>query len=81
MRRLNERLNLAKTVLAELSKQPLRRTELEKRTVKKCGTHATFDGILHYLIQNGYVEKAERRHCAPFRITEKGKKLLEGLQS
>ncbi|MCW4046580.1 MAG: hypothetical protein NWE99_03335 [Candidatus Bathyarchaeota archaeon] len=81
MRRLSERLNLARTVLAELNKQPLRRTELEKRTVRKCGTHGTFEGIFRYLLQNGYVEKSEQRHCAPFRITEKGKKLLEGLQS
>ena len=81
MRCLSERLNLARTVLAELSRQPLRRTELEKRTVRKCGTHGTFEGIFRYLLQNGYVEKTEQRHCAAFCITEKGKKLLEGLQS
>jgi len=80
MRRLYERLHLAKTVLNGLSKQPLCRTELEKRTVKKLGTHATFEGIFRYLVQNGYVKKSEQKHRAPYVITEKGLKLLEGLQ-
>jgi DNA-binding PadR family transcriptional regulator len=80
MRRLHERLSLAKTVLRELSKTSLCRTELEKRTVKRLGTHATFEGIFHYLVQNGYVQKSEQKHRAPYVITEKGSKLLEGLQ-
>jgi len=79
MRRLNERLGLAKTVLKELSRQPLCRTELEKRTVRKFGTHATFEGIFRYLVQNGYMQKSEQKHRAPYVITEKGLKLLEGL--
>jgi DNA-binding PadR family transcriptional regulator len=80
MRRLNERLHLAKTVLHELSRQSICRTELEKRTVKKLGTHATFEGIFSYLVQNGYVQKSEQKHRAPYVITEKGRKLLEGLR-
>jgi len=80
MRNLHERLSLAKTVLNELRRQPLCRTELEKRTVKKFGTHATFEGIFHYLVQNGYLQKSEQKHRAPYVITEKGLKLLEGLQ-
>jgi predicted transcriptional regulator len=52
---------------------------LEKRTVKKIGTHATFEGIFRYLVQNGYVQKSEQKHRAPYVITEKGFKLLEGL--
>jgi DNA-binding PadR family transcriptional regulator len=79
MRRLNERLRLAKTVLQELSRQPRCRTELEKRTVRKLGTHATFEGIFSYLVQNGYVQKSEKKHRAPYLITKKGLKLLEGL--
>jgi predicted transcriptional regulator len=80
MRNLRDRLNLAKTVLKELSRQPLCRTELEKRTVRKFGTHATFEGIFHYLVQNGYVQKSEQKHRAPYVIAEKGVKLLEGLE-
>jgi len=79
MRRLHERLHLAKNVLKELSRQPLCRTDLEKRTVKKLGTHATFEGIFRYLVQNGYIQKSEQKHRAPYVITEKGLKLLEGL--
>ncbi|NWG10246.1 hypothetical protein HXY33_00605 [Candidatus Bathyarchaeota archaeon] len=80
MRRLHERLRLARTVLHELNRQSLCRTELEKRTVRKWGTHATFEGIFNYLVQNGYIQKNEQRHRAPYVITEKGRKLLEGLQ-
>jgi len=79
MRNLRERLCLAKVVLKELSRQPLCRTELEKRTVRKIGTHATFESIFRYLVQNGYAQKSEQRHRAPYVISEKGLKLLEGL--
>ena len=79
MRRLSERLHLAKIVLNELRKSSLGRTELEKRTVKKHGTHSTFEGIFHYLVENGYVQKSGQEHRAPYVITERGLKLLEGL--
>jgi predicted transcriptional regulator len=79
MRRLKDRMNLAKTVLKELDRQPLCRTELEKRTVRKSGTHATFEGIFRFLVQSGYVEKSGQEHRAPYVITEKGAKFLEAL--
>ena len=80
MRCLNERMDLAKIVLKELSRQPLCRTELEQRTVRKTGTHATFEGIFRYLVQGGYVQKSEQKHRADYMITEKGAKLLEAIQ-
>lgn len=79
MRKLGDRLHLAKIVLSELKKRPLGRTELEKRTIRQFGTHSAFEGIFHYLVQGGYVAKSERRHRAPYTITEKRLKLLEGL--
>jgi DNA-binding PadR family transcriptional regulator len=79
MRCLHERLRLAKTVLNELSRQSLCRTELEKRTVKKLGTHATFEGIFQYLALNGYLQKSEQKHRAPYVLTEKGRRFLEAL--
>ncbi|HEY4674720.1 MAG TPA: hypothetical protein VIH48_01555 [Candidatus Bathyarchaeia archaeon] len=79
MRHLHERLRLAKIVLSELRKRPLCRTELEKRTVTKFGTHATFEGMFRYLVQGGYVQKSEQKHRASYVITEKGAKFLEGL--
>jgi DNA-binding PadR family transcriptional regulator len=72
-------MHLAKTVLKELSKQPLCRTELEKRTVRKFGTHATFEGIFRFLVQSGYVQKSEQKHRAAYVITERGAKFLEAL--
>ena len=79
MRRLIDRMDLAKIVLKELDRQPLCRTELEKRTVKKSGTHATFEGIFRYLVQSGYVQKSEQKHRAAYMITERGTKFLEAL--
>ncbi|MGQ9539326.1 MAG: hypothetical protein ACUVTE_07120 [Candidatus Bathycorpusculaceae bacterium] len=79
MRKLHDRLRLAKIMLTELKKKPLGRTELEKRTVKQFGTHSAFENMFCYLVQGGYMEKSERQHRAPYVITEKGLKLLEGL--
>ena len=78
MRCLTERLNLAKTVLKELSREPLCRTELEQRTIGN-GAHATFEGIFHYLIQSGYVQKSAQTHRANYVITDKGTKFLEAI--
>ena len=80
MSRLSERMNLARTVLKELSRQPLSRTELEQRTIRKAGTHASFEGIFRYLIVHGYAEKSEPIHRASYRITDKGVKLLEAIE-
>jgi predicted transcriptional regulator len=79
LRRLTERMNLAKIVLRELSRQPLCRTEIEQRTVRKAGTHASFEGIFRYLVQGGYVQKSEPKHRAEYVLTEKGAKLLEAI--
>lgn len=76
---LRRRLNLAKIVLHELDKTPTNRTQLEKRATRKYGTHASFESIFHFLKESGYLEKTAERHRAPYRITEKGKRLLEGL--
>ena len=80
-RRKTKRIDpfLAKVVLAELSKEPLRRRDLHKRTLRHCGTPATFVSILNYLKQQGHIEKASTKHTAPYRITEKGMRFLEGL--
>ncbi len=77
MRRLTDRMQLAKTVLRELSKQPLCRTELEKQTVRRFGTHAMFEGMLHFLVEGGYVQKSTQKHRAAYILTEKGAKFLE----
>jgi hypothetical protein len=43
-------MNLAKIVLKELNRQPLCRTEIELRTVRKAGSHVAFEGIFRYLV-------------------------------
>jgi len=78
LKRIDPRL--AKIVLAELvSSGPLRRKELHKRTLRQCGTPATFDSIFLYLKQHGHIEKTSTKHTAPYRITDKGRKFFEGL--
>ena len=79
MRRLTERMDFAKIVLHELSRQPLCRTELEKRTITKAGTPASFESIFHYLVQGCYVQKSSPKYRAEYVITEKGAKLLEAI--
>ena len=80
-KRFEERIRLAKIVLGELKRQPLRRSMLEKRTVMHCGTHASFEGIFRFLLDEGFVEKTSHEHTAPYRITAKGLRFLEGLTS
>ncbi|MGB9778332.1 MAG: hypothetical protein ACPLW8_02910 [Candidatus Bathyarchaeales archaeon] len=82
MKKREKDLHLARVVLAELVKAgSLRRRDLEKRTLIKCGTRATFDSILAFLKAQGYVVKASEAHTAPYQITEKGKRFLEALSS
>jgi len=78
-KRFEERIRLAKIVLSELKRQQLRRSQLEKRTVMHCGTHATFEGIFRFLLDEGLVEKTSSEHTAAYRITTKGLRFLEGL--
>jgi DNA-binding PadR family transcriptional regulator len=72
-------MDLAKIVLKELAKEQLTRTDLENQTVRKKGTHATFEGIFKYLVQGGYIEKSEQKHRSTYKVTEKGGKLLEAI--
>jgi predicted transcriptional regulator len=72
-------MDLAKIVLYELKRQPLYRTELEKLTTQKAVSHAAFENILRYLIQNGHVRKSSPKHRAKYVLTEKGAKLLEAI--
>ena len=82
MKKREKDLHLARIVLAELVRAgSLRRRDLEKRTLIKCGTRATFDSILAFLKAQGYVIKAFGRHTAPYQITDKGKRFLEALSS
>jgi len=76
---LDERLTLAKTILCELSRAPLSRTTLDKKVTSKIGTHASFEGMFRYLIHKGCIQKSGLKKRDPYCITEKGRKMLEGL--
>ena len=79
MKRLDERMDLAKIVLHELKRQPLSRTELAKRTIVKAATPAAFEGIFRYLVKGGYVQKSSTEHRAKYMLTDKDAKLLEAI--
>jgi predicted transcriptional regulator len=70
-------MDLAKIVLHELKRQPLYRTELEKLTLQKGGSHAAFESIFRWLIEKGYLHKSSPKFRAKYMITEKGAKFLE----
>ena len=69
-------MKFAEAVLHELEREPCSRTNLEKRVARKMVSHACFNGILCFLVDDGDVEKCGVEHLAPFRITEKGKAFL-----
>ena len=73
MSRMDEKDRLAKIVLAELSKRPLRRRDLHNKTLSHGATAATFTSILNYLKRKGFIEKVSGNHLNPYRITEKGR--------
>jgi predicted transcriptional regulator len=79
MSRLTDRMALAKIVLHELKRQTLSRTDLEKKTIAKAGTPATFESIFRFLSQGGYVQKSSKDYRAKYVLTDKGAKFLEAL--
>ena len=71
-----ERMRL---VLRELSKGSLSRRSLESRFTHRFESPAAFESTFLFLIQNGRIEKNGSEHRAPYRITERGRRMLEGL--
>ena len=72
-------LELAKVLLAELSCEPCSYSILEKRVVAKAGTYATFNGILFFLRDSGFILKDVSERFSPYNLSSKGKFLLEAL--
>ena len=71
-------MRLARIVLSQLERvSPTGWTELEKRTIKQCGTSATFKSIMQFLKSRGCIKKAGPKHRDPYTITEKGKLFLK----
>ena len=71
------KMSLAKIVLSKLADgKPQRWTKLLKMTLRDCGTPHTFESILAFLVEKGYIEKVAR---GVYRITAKGQDFLKAL--
>ena len=76
-RALRVRLEFARVVLRELSREPVSYSVLEKRSrLHGEMSYACFEGIFRFLVEDGDVVKCGPEHRAPFRITEKGEAFL-----
>ena len=71
-----ERMRL---VLRELSKGSLSRRTLESRFTHRFESPAAFESTFLFLVRDGRVTKSGLEHRAPYCITERGQKMLEGL--
>ena len=71
-----ERMRL---VLRELSKGSLSRRTLESRFTHRFESPAAFESTFMFLVRDGRVAKSGPEHRAPYCITERGRRMLEGL--
>lgn len=79
MDKFEEKLKLAKVILTELGKGPVRRVDLLKRVIQTCGSPAKFNSTFKWLKETGRICKAGPGHADPYKITWKGKQFLAGL--
>jgi predicted transcriptional regulator len=67
-------------VLGLLSRDSLRYTALQTEFVKRLnGSPAVFNSVFYWLVKSGRIVKCGPEKLAPFRISDKGRKLLEAL--
>jgi len=73
-----ERDVLRKTILELVKKGAIHYTDIEKKAIATCMPFVTANTFrtqfYDYLVKNGYIQRVSR---GVFKITEKGKKLLE----
>lgn len=79
MRGLGGRLELARVVLCEVSREPCCLSVLEVRVLGKVGSHATFLGLFYFLRDSGFIVKASGGLRAVNCISDKGRLLLKAL--
>jgi predicted transcriptional regulator len=77
--KLEPYLERIRIVLFWLNRNQMNRTELETKFFAKAKEKYSFDLTTRFLVKNGYIEKTENKKRSPYHITEKGKRLLEGL--
>jgi DNA-binding PadR family transcriptional regulator len=66
-------------ILRELSRRPLSRIELQRRFLQRFDSPSAFEGTFAFLVRDGRIQKGGSEHRAPYRLTERGQKLLEAL--
>jgi len=66
-------------ILRELSRRPLSRIELQTRFMRKFDSLSAFEGTFLFLVGSGRVQKGGTEYRSPYKITERGQKLLEAL--
>ena len=76
MKRLDEKLRIAKIMLEKLSEGPMRWTPLMKVVVKESPSQWKAQVILKWLMEKRYVVRQER---GVYQITEKGRELLKNI--
>jgi len=67
------------SILRVLSRSPRPRRFLELDFVRKFESPAAFEATFQFLVRDGRVVKSGPEHRAPYSITERGRKMLEGL--
>ena len=79
MDKFEEKLKLAKVILTQLERGPVRRVSLLKRVIHSCGSPARFDSTFNWLKKTQRIRKAGPDHTASYQITRKGEQFLAGL--
>ena len=76
MKRLDEKLRIAKMMLDKLSEGPMRWTPLMKVVVKESPSPWKAKVVITWLLANEYISRPER---GVYQITEKGCKFLKAI--
>ncbi len=76
MKRLDEKLRIARMMLERLSEGPMRWTPLLKMVVKESPSPWKAQVIIKWLLSNGYISRPER---GVYQITENGRELLRAI--
>jgi len=76
-KRGRDQLEVAGIILDELSKGPMRRTPLMKEVLKRSPSPSSFNHILEWLLEDGYIERPER---GLYQISERGLLLLKAVK-
>lgn len=79
--KFQEKLKLAKVILTQLKKGPLRRVDLLKRVIQACGSPSRFNSTFNWLKTTRRISKTGYGHRDPYKITWMGEKFLDALES